>query len=44
MILLLTQVSTDEGRNYAEGIGAIFHETSALTGENVDELFDEIGK
>ena len=44
MIVLLIQVSTDEGRNYAEGIGAIFHETSALTGKNVNELFHEIGK
>eukprot|EP00794_Sanderia_malayensis_P018746 gene18746-20635_t len=36
------EVQTETGREYAEGIGAIFLETSAVTGENVHEIFSEI--
>jgi len=38
------QVSYDEGILYANQIDAIFFETSAKTGENVDDLFFEIGR
>ena len=44
LISLLIQVSTDAGREYAEGIDAIFIETSALTAQNVTEMFIKIGK
>eukprot|EP00794_Sanderia_malayensis_P018745 gene18745-20634_t len=36
------EVQTETGKEYAEGIGAIFVETSALTAENVHEIFSEI--
>lgn len=32
-------VSTDEGQQYADDINALFSETSALTGDNVDSTF-----
>ena len=32
-------VSTDEARNFAEQIGAQYFETSAKTGDGVDEAF-----
>ncbi|OHT15498.1 small GTP-binding protein [Tritrichomonas foetus] len=35
------QVSTEEGRAFAESHGFPFFETSALTGENVQALFEE---
>lgn len=38
------QISTEEGKGFAEEIGAVFSETSALTATNVAELFVEIGK
>ena len=37
------QISTTEGQNFAQEIGAIFSETSALTATNVEWLFVEIG-
>lgn len=36
------EVSTQDGKEYAEGIGAVFAETSALTAENVHTIFAEI--
>ena len=38
------EVSTETGQNFADEIGAIFAECSALTAENIDEIFTEIGK
>ncbi len=32
-------VSTEEGREYADRIGSLYVESSALTGENVEEAF-----
>ncbi|GMT04417.1 hypothetical protein PENTCL1PPCAC_26591, partial [Pristionchus entomophagus] len=37
-------VSEEEGREYAETEGAMFFETSALTGQNVDPLFFKIAQ
>lgn len=39
----LGQVSTDEGRRIAEENGLIFIETSAKTGEGINEAFEKIG-
>lgn len=38
------EISTTEGQTFAQEIGAIFSETSALTATNVEWLFVEIGK
>ena len=38
------QVDTREAREYAESIGALFAETSALTAENVLPLFEAISE
>ena len=38
------EVATDVGKTYADEIGAVFAECSALTAENVYELFEEISK
>jgi len=38
------EVSKDAGREYADHIDAIFIETSALTAQNVEEIFTKIGK
>jgi Ras-related protein Rab-5C len=38
------EVPTEEARAYAEEAGLLFFETSALTGENVLELFTEIAR
>ena len=37
------RVSTEEAKEYAEQIGAIFAETSALADDNVKYIFEEIG-
>jgi len=37
------QVAAEEGATYAQGIDATFFETSAVTGENVVEVFKDIG-
>ncbi|GMR32437.1 hypothetical protein PMAYCL1PPCAC_02632, partial [Pristionchus mayeri] len=37
-------VTEEEGREFAESVGAIFFETSALTGKNVDPLFFKIAQ
>lgn len=37
------QVSYEEGKEYAAETGALFFETSAKTGNGVQELFTEIG-
>ena len=36
------QVTYEEGENYAKNLGYHFYETSAKTGENVKEAFDDI--
>ncbi len=41
---LLSKVETRQGKEYAEDMGAIFVETSALTAENVYEVFSQICK
>ena len=38
------QVSREEGEKYAESIGALFFEVSAMTGENVDTLFTKMAR
>ena len=38
------QVTEEEGKQYAQEIGAIFQITSACTGIGVNELFFNIGK
>jgi len=38
------QVPYDDGKSYADEVNAIFMETSAKTGENIEEVFFEIGK
>ncbi|GMT32945.1 hypothetical protein PFISCL1PPCAC_24242, partial [Pristionchus fissidentatus] len=37
-------ISHEEGREYAESEGAMFFETSALSGQNVDQLFFKIAQ
>ena len=39
----IIQISTSEGQHFADEIGAVFSETSALTATNVEWLFIEIG-
>lgn len=41
---IFKQISTSEGQNFAQEIGAVFSETSALTATNVEWLFIEIGQ
>ena len=36
------EVSTAEAKEYAESIGAVFAETSALNAQNVQSLFEAI--
>ena len=43
-LLSLSQVSYQQGQNYASEVNAIFAETSALTAKNVEEVFIEISK
>ena len=38
------EVSTETGQSFADEIDAIFAECSALTAENIDEIFAQIGK
>ena len=38
------EVSTETGQSFADEIDAIFAECSALTAENIDEIFGQIGK
>lgn len=40
----LREVSTDKAKEYADDIGAIFAETSAVTAVNVQELFESIAR
>jgi GTPase SAR1 family protein len=42
--LLSFQIPTERGAKYAKSVGALFSETSAKTGVNVQELFTEISK
>lgn len=39
----LRQVETKEARDFARTIDAIFLETSAKTGDNIDKLFTDLG-
>ena len=43
-ILTLQQVDVIDARHYAEEIHAIFMETSALRGQNIVELHEEIAR
>jgi len=36
------EVSEDEGQQYAQARGLTFWETSAMTGENIDEMFNSL--
>ncbi len=38
------QVTEDEAKQYAEKIGALYMQTSALQGTGIKELFKEVGK
>lgn len=38
------RVTREEAEDYAQQIGAIFAETSALADENVAYIFEEIGR
>ena len=38
------KISEEDGRKYANEIGAIFSNTSAINGNGITELFAEIGK
>jgi GTPase SAR1 family protein len=38
------EIPTERGAKYAKSVGALFSETSAKTGVNVQELFTEISK
>ena len=38
------EVSFEVGKSYADEIGAVFAECSALTAENVNEIFEEISR
>eukprot|EP01104_Vermistella_antarctica_P012703 TRINITY_DN3721_c0_g1_i1.p1 TRINITY_DN3721_c0_g1~~TRINITY_DN3721_c0_g1_i1.p1 ORF type:complete len:220 (+),score=50.71 TRINITY_DN3721_c0_g1_i1:217-876(+) len=38
------QVSTKKAKDYAENIGAVFFETSALSAQGVEDLFGEISR
>ena len=38
------EVSQEEVETFASAIGAIFVESSAKTGDNVDHIFEEIGR
>ena len=40
---LMMQINTDMGKAYADSIDAIFFETSAKSGVNIEQLFEEIG-
>lgn len=37
-------ISEGQGKVYAEKLGLVFMECSAKTGQNVKELFNEVGK
>ena len=37
-------IQTEEARGYADILAALFAETSAKTGENVTQIFTEIGE
>ena len=39
---LTAEVTEEEGRNYANQIGAIFYLTSIKDGNNINELFHDI--
>ena len=43
-LYLEQKVSNDEGKAYADEIGAIFQTTSALSDSGITQLFDNIGK
>ena len=42
--MLFSQISLEKGQTYANEVNAIFAETSALTAENVEQLFVEISE
>lgn len=39
-----SQISLQQGQEFADEVNAIFFETSSLTGKNIDQLFTQLGE
>ena len=42
-LLAPSQVTLQQGQEFADKVDAIFLETSSLTGKNIDQLFTQLG-